>query len=105
MQWRVRKELDATVAMPATAANFPPVVLWGQKRGGISISLDKMTAIARFPTLHKRFDMVRAWQPWLWRLVLPLFFAGARVRGCAGARVRGCVCVMRGAWCEVCMVV
>jgi hypothetical protein len=63
VQLRVRKELDNTVAVPESAAAFPDLVLWGQKRGGIAIALDKMTAVARYPTLHRRFDMALSCMP------------------------------------------
>jgi hypothetical protein len=46
-----------------TSTAFPDIVLWGQLRGGIHISTDRMTAVTRFPTLHLRFDMVLSNMP------------------------------------------
>ncbi len=56
------QEHDSTV-VEAISATFPDMVLWGQLRGGIRISLDRMTAVARFPVMHKRFDMVISSMP------------------------------------------
>ena len=59
---RKRKELDPTV-VPDVFERFPDIVLWGQLRGGIRISKDRMTAVARYPTMHLRFDMVLSGMP------------------------------------------